>query len=89
MIWTPRLDEYIDNLKQSKLSATDAFLCELLTTEHFCHVADKEMFLSDPSRSVSLWESKTLTNIESLQNRVDGLHLSQHNPLEKCMCLEV
>ncbi|KAH8697989.1 hypothetical protein BGW36DRAFT_177599 [Talaromyces proteolyticus] len=85
IMWTPRFEEYIDNLKQSRLSATDAFLGELLTTEHFCHVADKEMFLSDPSRSVTLLEPNTLSNIEGLQNRVEGLHLSQHNLLEKSL----
>jgi hypothetical protein len=89
IMWTPWLEEYIENLRQSRLSATDAFLCELLTTEHICHIADNQMFLSDPNRSVSLREPKTLRNIEDLQNqnRVDVLRLSQHNPLEKCTCL--
>lgn len=87
--WTPRFDEYIGNLKQSSLSATDALLCELLTTEHLCHIADEKLSLSDPSRSVSLWETKTLSSIEDLQNqtRVDVVRLSQYNPLEQCTCL--
>lgn len=85
--WTPQLDEYLNNLKESMLSPTDDLFCKLLTIEHVCHVADKELYLSDPSKHV-LQEPKTLSTIQGLQARTDGLSFGGHTPLEKCMCIK-
>lgn len=86
--WTSRLDEYLGNLKQAKLSSSDDFLCKLLTTEHLCHIANTEFSLSDVESPINLWEPKTISTIKGVQNLVDGLNFDQHSHFEKRMCLK-
>lgn len=70
------------------MAPTDEFFCKLLTMEHVCYIADKELSLSDPSKSVRLLGLRTLSTIEDLQGRVDRLGLDQHHPVEKGMFFE-
>ncbi|PLB54778.1 hypothetical protein P170DRAFT_341794, partial [Aspergillus steynii IBT 23096] len=85
VVWNPQLDKYVEDLRQSRLSPTDEFFCNLLATEHSCHLADEQLSLSDPSKSVSLWEPNRLSITETIQARADGLSLDRHSPLEKSL----
>ncbi|KAJ5290952.1 hypothetical protein N7478_000203 [Penicillium angulare] len=85
MKWTPQLGRYLDDLRQSKLSSTDEFFCDLLTTEHSCYVANEEFLLSDPSNSVSLWGPDTLSVIQRIKDRANGVSLRAYNFLQKSL----
>lgn len=81
--WTAQLDNYLDCLNQSKLSPTDEFFCGLLMTEKFCHLTNKDLLLSDSSKSVSLWEPKTLNIIQHRRKQINDISLDRLNRLER------
>lgn len=81
--WTAKLDDYLANLQQTKAEATDEFLCRLVATERLCHDINEELFLSDPVRSLSRQDPKTLLIIQGFQDRNDSLSLVHLPSLQK------
>lgn len=86
--WTAKLDDYLADLERIKAASTDEFLCRLVATERLCHDIDQELFLSDPVRSVSARDPKTLMIIQEFQSRNDWPPLAQLHSLQKCELLQ-
>ena len=78
----------MDELQHAKASATDGFLCKLVSAERLCHGVGQRLCLSDPGSSISLRDPATLGIIEEFQSQYDCSPLGKLNPLEKCESLQ-
>lgn len=72
----------MDELQHAKASATDGFLCKLVSAERLCHGVGQRLYLSDPGSSTSLRDPGTLGIIDEFQSQFDCLPLGKLNPLE-------
>jgi hypothetical protein len=55
----------LTDLEKKKVSASDAFLCELVRTELSCHVVDQQLFLSRRHRLAPTHDIAMAGNLQS------------------------
>ncbi|CAJ0553023.1 Ff.00g115350.m01.CDS01 [Fusarium sp. VM40] len=65
IVWSKNMDVCLTDLEKNKVSASDAFLCELVRTELSCHLVDQQLFLSRRHRSAPTHGIVTAGNLQS------------------------
>ncbi|OQE41420.1 hypothetical protein PENCOP_c005G06503 [Penicillium coprophilum] len=85
LAWNSQYDDYAADLRRTKTSPTDEFLCLIVKTECICHAVNQELSLSDSTTLASLSDLNTLSKVQKFKTQIECLPLEQVPSLKKSL----
>ncbi|KAJ5382835.1 hypothetical protein N7517_000746 [Penicillium concentricum] len=85
LAWSSQYDDYVADLRRTKTSPTDEFLCITVTAEGICHAVNQELSLTDSATSASLSDPTKLTRIQQYKSQIECLPLERIPSMNKSL----
>ncbi|KAJ5158647.1 uncharacterized protein N7500_008298 [Penicillium coprophilum] len=85
LAWSSHYDDCAADLRRTKTSPTDEFLCVIVKTECICHAVNQELSLSDSTTLASLSDQNTLSKVQKFKTQIECLPLEQVPSLKKSL----
>ncbi|OGM45254.1 hypothetical protein ABOM_006458 [Aspergillus bombycis] len=85
LAWSSQYNDYVADLRRTKASQTDEFLCTIVTSELICHAVSHELLLSDSASSVSLSDPEISIKVHQHKSQIECLPRDEISSIDKCL----